>query len=115
MSKQQEPKKPAARKSKRLNVTKKEQWEKLLKEVKKEQVPSNVRAYISVNLKDATSVDVKIAEMIAEGEDPAIIESMINEKLEALDDVITDVDFHISVDSVAKVIQPFTDKILKNL
>jgi hypothetical protein len=32
-----------------------------------------------------------------------------------LDMYIDDVDFHISVDSVADVVQPFTDKLLKNL
>jgi hypothetical protein len=97
MSKQ-EPKKPRQPKSKRLNLNSKAQWEKLLKEVKKEQVPINVLRYITVNLKDGTSVDVNIAEMIDEGADPAFVEQLINSKLEALDDVIEDVDFHISVD-----------------
>jgi hypothetical protein len=115
MSKQQEPKKPRQVKSKRLNLNSKAKWEKLLKEVNKEQVPVAVIRYITVNLKDGTSVDVNIAEMLEEGADPAVVEKLINNKLEALDDVIQDVDFHISVDSVAKVIQPFTDKLLKDL
>jgi hypothetical protein len=115
MSKQQEPKKPRQPKSKRLNLNKKDQWEKLLKEVSKEQVPIGVLLYITVNLKDGTQVDVDIKEMLEEGADPAVVEQIINAKLEALDDIIQDVDFHISVDSVAKVIQPFTDNLLKNL
>lgn len=115
MSNQQEPKKPRKPKSKRLNLNSKDQWEKLLKEVSKEQVPISVLRYITVNLKDGTSVDVNIAEMIEEGNDPEYVEKLINSKLQALDDVIDDVDFHISVDSVAKVIQPFTDKLLKDL
>jgi hypothetical protein len=115
MSKQQEPKKPRQPKSKRLNLNRKDQWEKLLKEVNKEQVPIGVLLYITVNLKDGTSVDVNIKEMIDEGADPDYVEQLINEKLHALDDVIEDVDFHISVDSVAKVVQPFTDQLLKNL
>ena len=115
MSKQQEPKKPRQPRSKRLNLNRKDQWERLLKEVSKEQVPIDVLRYITVNLKDGTSVDVNIAEMIEEGADPAVVERLINSKLEALNDVIQDVDFHISVDSVARVIQPFTDELLKNL
>lgn len=115
MPKQQEPKKPRRPKSKRLNLNKKEKWEKLLKEVNKEQVPISVLLYITVNLKDGTSVDVNIAEMLADGEDPEYVERTINERLVALDDIIQDVDFHISVDSVAKVVQPFTDNLLKNL
>jgi hypothetical protein len=112
---QQKPKKPRQPKSRRLNLSSKDQWEKLLKEVSKEQVPIGVLRYITVNLKDGTSVDVNIAEMIQEGADPAVVEQLINSKLEALDDVILDVDFHISVDAVSKVIQPFTDKLLKDL
>ena len=53
--------------------------------------------------------------LLKEGIDSATVEKIINEKLKALDDYITDVDFHISVDSVAKVVQPFTDQLLKNL
>jgi hypothetical protein len=109
------PRKPRQPKSKRLNLNSKDKWEKLLKEVHKEQVPIGVLRYITVNLKDGTSVDVNIAEMLDEGADPAYVEHLINTKLEALDDVIQDVDFHINVDSVAKVIQPFTDQLLKNL
>lgn len=115
MPKQQEPKKPRRPKSKRLNLNSKDKWEKLLKEVNKEQVPIGVLRYITVNLKDGTSVDVNIAEMIDAGEDPALVEKLINAKLEALDDIIKDVDFHISVDAVSKVIQPFTDQLLKDL
>jgi hypothetical protein len=112
---QEKPKKPRQPKSKRLNLNSKDKWEKLLKEVNKEQVPITVIRYITVNLKDGTSVDVNISEMLEEGADPEVVEKLINNKLEALDDVIQDVDFHISVDSVAKVIQPFTDKLLKDL
>lgn len=112
---QEKPKKPRQPKSKRLNLNRKDQWEKLLKEVNKEQIPIGVLRYITVNLKDGTSVDVNIAEMLEEGADPATVEKLINSRLEALDDVIDDVDFHISVDAVSKVIQPFTDQLLKDL
>jgi hypothetical protein len=70
----QEPKKPRQPKSKRLNLNTKAKWEALLKEVKKEQVPIGVLRYITVNLKDGTSVDVNIAEMLEEGADPAVVE-----------------------------------------
>lgn len=115
MPKPQEPKKSRQPRSRRLNLSTKEKWERLLKEVKKEQVPISVLRYITVHLKDGTSVDVDIAQMLEEGADPEMVERIINEKLAALDEVIRDVDFHISVDRVAKVVQPFTDQLLKNL
>lgn len=112
---QQKPKKPRQPKSRRLNLNSKAKWEKLIKEIHKEQVPIGVLRYLTVNLKDGTSVDVNVAEMLDEGADPEIVEQLINKKLKDLDDIIADVDFHISVDSVAKVIQPFTDQLLKDL
>lgn len=115
MSKPQEPKKPRQQKSRRLNLNTKEKWERLLKEVTKEEVPIHVLRYITVNLKDGTSVDVNISQMLEEGADPAVVERIINTKLAALDSVIENVDFHINVNSVAKVIQPFTDNLLKDL
>ena len=115
MSKQQEPKKPRQPKSKRLNLNIKDQWERLLKEIKKEQVPVGVLQYITVNLKDGTQVDVDISQMLEDGADHEVIESIINKKLADLDAYIIDVDFHVSVDNIAKTVQPITDNLLKNL
>lgn len=111
----EQPKKPRQRKSKRLNLSKKSQWERLLKEVKKEQVPITCLESICVNLKDGTSVNVDIKQLLSEGYDPDALEQEINQKLEALDDIIDDVDFYISVESVAKTVQPITDNLLKDL
>jgi len=115
MSDLPKPKKPRRPKSKRLNLNSKDQWEKLLKEVHKEQVPIGVLLYLTVNLKDGTTVDINVADMLAEGEDPEFIENRINERIDTLDMYIADIDFHISVESVAKTIQPYTDNLLKNL
>ena len=112
---QQKPKKPRQPKSKRLNINSKERWEKLLKEITKEQVPVTVLRSITINLKDGTCVEINTAQMLEEGADPNVVEHLINSRLAALDSYIDDVDFHISVDSVAKFIQPITDNLLKDL
>ena len=101
--------------SKRLKVNKKEQWERILKDVEKKDVPISCLESIQVNLRDGTSVFVDIRQLLDEGNDPASVEYMINSKLKALDSIIDDVDFYISVDSVAKTVQPITDSILKDL
>jgi len=111
----QQPKKPRQPKSKRLKVNKKEQWERILKDIDKKDVPISCLESIIVNLKDGTSVIVDIKQLIAEGQDPEIVEFMVQSKLKALDHIIDDVDFYISVDSVAKTVQPITDSILKDL
>jgi predicted DNA-binding antitoxin AbrB/MazE fold protein len=111
----QPPKKPKQPRSKRLKVSKKEQWTNILKEIEAKDAPISCMESIQVNLKDGTSVIIDIKQLVAEGNDPELIEYMIQSKLKALDHIINDVDFYISVDSVAKVIQPITDNILKDL
>jgi fatty acid-binding protein DegV len=112
MSQRPKPKKPRL---KRLNVTAREKWEKILKDIEKTEVPVTVLESITVNLIDGTQVSVNIKELIAEGNDPDEVESMLNEKLTELDHIIKDVDFYVSIDDVAKVVQPITDGFLKDL
>lgn len=114
MSEQQEPKKPRA-KSKKLKVNKREQWQKILKEIEANNAPVRCLDAIQVNLKDGTTVIIDIQQLLSEGNDPDTIEYLIEAKLKALDSIINDVDFCISVDLVAKAIQPITDSVLKDL
>ena len=111
---EQKPKKPR-QKSKRLNINIKSQWESILKSVEKKEVPIQMLNSLSVNLKDGTSVNINIKELLDEGNDPDELEVTIKQKLKALDSIITDIDFYISVTAVQKIVQPATDQILKNL
>lgn len=112
MSQSPKPKKPRL---KRLNVTAREKWEKILKDIEKTEVPVTVLESITVNLIDGTQVSVNIKDLIADGNDPDEVEAMLNEKLTELDHIIKDVDFYVSIDDVAKVVQPITDGFLKDL
>ena len=110
-----EQKQPRRRRSKRLNLSKKAQWEAILKGTTKDEVPIQVLDSISVNLKDGTSVNIYVRDLIKDGDDPAELEIQIQERLNAMDDIINDVDFFISVPELSKAVQPVTDKILKDL
>lgn len=70
---------------------------------------------IVVTLQDGTQVDINIKELLKEGIDPDDLSEHIDERLTALDDIIDDVDFYISVDEVKNAVQPATDLLLKNL
>lgn len=111
---EQKPKKPR-QKSKRLNLNTKSQWESILKSVEKKEVPIQMLNSLSVNLRDGSTVNINIKELLDEGNDPDELELSIKQKLKALDNIITDIDFFISVTAVQKVVQPATDEILKNL
>ncbi len=112
---QEKPQKPKRPKSKRLNVSSKKEWERILKDVDKQDVPIGMLESLVVNLRDGTQVSIDIRELIAEGVDPDDLKNHIDERLEALDDYIEDVDFYISLDEVRKTVQPATDQLLKNL
>lgn len=109
------PKKQPQRRNKKLNLTHKERWERIIKDVEKNEIPIKCIESITITLVDDTEIDVNIRELLAEGSSPDDLEEIINEKLESMDHLIKDVDFYINVESVAKTIQPYTDQVLKNL
>jgi hypothetical protein len=113
---EQQPKKPP-RKSKRLKltITERAKWKQILAEVEKAEAPVSVLRTITVNLIDGTRVEIDVQELLSEGHSAEYIETEINTKLHEMDSIIENVDFFISVDHVAKAVQPFTDSLLKNL
>ena len=115
MAQQEKPQKPKRPKSKRLNVSKKKEWEAILRQVDKQDVPISMLECIVVSLNDGTEVVIDIKELLAEGADPDSLSNHLEERLDALDHIIQDVDFYISVDEVRKTVQPATDNLLKNL
>lgn len=115
MSDQPKKKLPKKPKSKRINVSAREKWVKILKDVEKNEIPVTCLEALQVNLKDGTTVMIDITELLSEGMSPDEVEEQINEKLTKLDYVIHDVDFFVNIDQVAKTIQPITDEFLKNL
>lgn len=112
---EQKPKKQRHVKSKRLNLDSKAKWESILKSVEKKEIPIAMLESMSVNLTDGTEVNINIKELLDEGNDPDELERMIKTKLGVLDHIINDIDFYISVKAVARVVQPATDELLKNL
>jgi hypothetical protein len=70
---------------------------------------------LNVNLRDGSTVEINIKELLDEGNDPDELEQMIKLKLRALDHIVDDIDFFISVSAVQKMVQPATDDLLKNL
>ena len=67
---------------------------------------------IHVNLIDGSQVEIDIVELLNEGMDPDVVKDEINSRLQRMDSIIKDVDFFISIENVAKTVQPVTDSIL---
>lgn len=102
-------------KLKKVNVSAREQWKKILREVDKDEIPIGLLLSIDVNLIDGTQVNIDIRELIKEGNDPDQLKKTLDKKFHDMDDIINDIDFYINIDEIAKTVQPITDEILKNL
>lgn len=110
-----QPRKKSRSRLKKINISTRDQWKKILKEVEKKEIPVTLLQSMNVNLIDGTVVNIDIKELINEGNDPEIIEELLDVKLKALDPIILDVDFFVSIEDVVKLVQPITDNILKDL
>ena len=98
-----------------LDISENKNMDNFLKSVEKKEIPIALLESVSVNLTDGTIVNINIKELLDEGNDPDILEKMLKTKLSALDYIIEDIDFYISVAAVQKAVQPATDELLKNL
>ncbi|CAB4130331.1 hypothetical protein UFOVP116_385 [uncultured Caudovirales phage] len=106
--------KPKTQQSK-LNLSLRDKWQHIIKDVSKPDVPINMLERIIVHLVDGTKVNVDISGLLSEGGDPDIIEQHIQAKLNDLDAYIADIDLYVDFQEVAKTVQPLTDKILSKL
>jgi hypothetical protein len=112
----QKPEKPPRKnKQLKLTITERDKWRQILKDIEKDEAPVSVLKSITVNLIDGTKVKINIQEMLSEGLTPEDLEIDINDRLHRLDEIIKSVEFFISVEHVAKAVQPATDILLKNL
>lgn len=102
-------------KLKKINTSSRKQWQSIIRDVDKDNVPIRLLQSLSVNLIDGTQITINIHDLITEGNDPEQLEKMLNKKLEELDQYIHDIDFYIDLDAVADTVQPITDQILKDL
>jgi hypothetical protein len=90
-------------------------WRRILEEVDKKEIPVEVMERLTVNMRDGTSMEINIRDLILNGEDPTIVHNNLQKRLDDMDKYIDDIDFHINIDAVVNTIQPVTDKILKDL
>lgn len=102
-------------KPRKINISRKDQWRNIIRDVEKQNVPIDLLLSITVNLLDGTKVNIDIKQLLSSGIDHEELETLLNQKLQALDAFIHDVNYYVSIDDVARTVQPLTDKILKDL
>jgi hypothetical protein len=92
-----------------------EQWDHIISGVDKTEVPLECINKIVIRLQGGRQKTINLARLKRDGFDLEEIESYLTRNLLELGDLVRDIDFLVDVNAVAKLVQPETDKLLKDL
>ena len=92
-----------------------DQWEIIVKEVSKTDVPLECIKKIVIKLNGGKQRTINLHTLIKQGLTIEDIEALVGRTFSELDADILDVDFVVDIKSVAALVQPETDKILGKL
>ena len=92
-----------------------EQWDHIISGVDKTEVPLECINKIVIRLQGGRQKTINLAKLKSDGFDLEEIESYLTRNLVELGDLVRDIDFLVDVNAVARLVQPETDKLLKDL
>lgn len=92
-----------------------QQWEHIIEQVNKTEVPLECIKKVVIKLGDRRQKTINLAALRRQGLDLEEVETILTRTLTELGDTVRDVDFVVDVTEVAKLVQPETDKLLKDL
>lgn len=92
-----------------------EQWDHIISGVDKTEVPLECINKIVIRLQGGRQKTINLAKLKRDGFDLEEIESYLTRNLLELGDLVRDIDFLVDVNAVAQLVQPETDKLLKDL
>ena len=92
-----------------------EQWESIVAEVNKTDVPLECIKKIVFKLTNGRQRTINIHTLIKQGLNLDDLEQIVNRTFSELDTEIKDVEFIVDIKSVAALVQPETDKLLGKL
>jgi hypothetical protein len=92
-----------------------QQWEHIIEQVNKTEVPLECIKKVVIRLNDRKQKTINLAALRRQGLELEEVETVLTRTLTELGDTIRDVDFVVDVSEVAKLVQPETDKLLKDL
>jgi hypothetical protein len=92
-----------------------EQWESIVAEVNKTDVPLECIKKIVFKLTNGRQRTINIHTLIKQGLNLEDLEQIVNRTFGELDTEIKDVEFIVDIKSVAALVQPETDKLLGKL
>lgn len=91
-----------------------EKWEHIVNSVEVTDVPLDCIKKVTIRLNNNRKRTINISQLKKAGMDIMAIEEMLNRTFEELGGDVRDVDFMVDVAAVAAIVQPETDRLLKN-
>jgi hypothetical protein len=92
-----------------------DRWESIVNEVSKTDVPLECIKKVVIKLAGGRQRTINVHTLQKQGLTLEDIEALLTRTFTELDHEIRDVDFVVDISSVAKLVQPETDKLLGNL
>jgi hypothetical protein len=90
-------------------------WEHIIAEVTKTEVPLECIKKVVIKLHGKKQRTINLATLKRQGLDIEEVEVILSRTLSELGEEVRDIDFVVDVTEVAKIVQPETDKLLKDL
>ena len=90
-------------------------WDHIISEVEKTQVPLKCINKMVIKIVGGRQKTINLARLRRDGLDDDEIEEIMNRNLHILGESVNNIDFILDVNTVAGIIQPATDKLLKSL
>jgi hypothetical protein len=98
-----------------LNLDFLDQWEHILADVVKTDVPLECIKKVVIKLAGGKQKTINVHTLLKQGMELEEVEVMLTRFFNENDHQIRDVDFVVDIGSVAKIVQPETDKLLGKL
>jgi hypothetical protein len=98
-----------------LNLDYLDQWEHILADVVKTDVPLECIKKVVIKLAGSKQKTINVHTLLKQGMELEEVESMLTRFFSENDHQIRDVDFVVDINSVAEIVQPETDKLLGKL
>jgi len=92
-----------------------QQWEHIIEEVNKTEVPLECIKKVVIRLNDRKQKTINLSALRKQGLELEEVEIVLTRTLTELGDIVRDIDFVVDVSEVAKMVQPETDRLLKDL
>jgi len=90
-------------------------WETLIEEVEKSKIPIQCIKKLVLKLNGKRQHTINIEKLLNQGLDLDQLEEVVSKKLSTFNEDILSVEFMLDIESIAKLVQPETDKLLSNL